>query len=150
MYISEIDKILDSTMDKFMYAWRIDKQNKLDIISYDKIMKDVNFIKYQKDINNILNIYSKILSDKEIYSFVTKNNNVIYIKNIINKYLAYYLFITIGINYKGNIKQFNNNIVEFNRNQSNYSISIDDFFNSESNSNIIKIIYLIQEFYKYS
>ena len=61
----------------------------------------------------------------------------------------YYLFILIGINYSDKLELFNNNLVEFARNQSNFPIKINNFFNSESNSNIIKTINLIKEFTDY-
>ena len=47
MYISEIDDILDQTLDKFMYSWIIEKKIK-DLIDFNKLVKEINFIKYQK------------------------------------------------------------------------------------------------------
>ena len=44
---------------------------------------------------------------------------------------------------------FNNNLIDFSRAQSNYKLKIDNFFNTESNSNIIKITNLIKEFIDY-
>ena len=48
MYISEIDEILDQTLDKFMYSWILENQIK-ELLSYSKLIKEPNFIKYQKN-----------------------------------------------------------------------------------------------------
>jgi hypothetical protein len=148
MYISEIDDILDQTLDKFMYSWIIENQIK-DILSWSKLVKEPNFIKYQKDINIIIEYGQDLISDKVIGKIVSKNSNIILIKNLISKYIGYYLFLLIGINYNGKIEIFNNNLIEFSRAQSNYKLKIDNFFNTESNSNIIKITNLIKEFVDY-
>ena len=47
------------------------------------------------------------------------------------------------------MKQFNNNMVEINRNQSGLNVVIDDFFNTESNANIFKMITIIEELEKF-
>jgi hypothetical protein len=148
MYISEIDDILDQTLDKFMYSWIKENQIK-DIISWLKLVKEPNFIKYQKDINKIIEYGQELISDKDIGKIVTKNSNIVLIKNLISKYIGYYLFLLIGINYNGKIEVFNNNLIEFSRTQSNYKLKIDNFFNTESNSNIIKVTNLIKEFIDY-
>lgn len=148
MYISEIDDILDQTIDKFMYTWIIES-NGVDLLSFTKIVKEPNFVKYQKDINKILEFAIEMISQKDVTKFVTKNNNISLINNLVAKYLGYYLFILVGINYESKIELFNNNLIEYSRNQSNYNIRINNFFNSESNSNIIKTINLINEFKDY-
>jgi hypothetical protein len=148
MYISEIDDILDKTLDKFMYLWIIKNSTK-ELIEYTKIIKEPNFIKYQKEINILFEYSSELISEKDINKFVSKISNVNLIKNLILKYIGYYFFLFIGINYNGKIETFNNNIIEFSRTQINYKLKIDNFFNTESNSNIIKITNLIKEFIEY-
>lgn len=145
MYISEIDDILDQTLDKFMYTWILENQVK-ELLSWTKLSKEQNFIKYQKEINNIIEYGQDLISDKDINSFVTKNSNILLIKNLISKYIGYYLFLLLGINFNGKIEIFNNNLIEFSRTQVNYKLKIDNFFNTESNSNIIKVTNLIKEF----
>lgn len=149
MYISEIDDILDQTLDKFMYTWILEPKIK-ELITFEKIIKDPNFIKYQQDINKIIEFGQDLIPDADLTKFVTKNANILLIKNLISKYISYYLFILIGINYNGKIELFNNNLIEFSRNQSSYALKIDDFFNTESNSSIIKTINLINEFVNYA
>ena len=148
MYISEIDDILDQTLDKFMYSWILENQIK-ELLDFSKLIKEPNFIKYQKDINKIIEYAQELISDKDINKIVTKNSNILLIKNLVSKYISYYLFLLIGINYNGRIESFNNNLIEFSRVQGNYKLKIDNFFNTESNSNIIKLTNLIKEFNDY-
>ena len=148
MYISEIDDILDQTIDKFMYTWILESKAK-DLLNFTQIIKEPNFVKFQKEINKILEFSIELISQKDINKLVSKNNNIVLINNLISKYLGYYLFILIGMNYQGKIELFNNNLIEFSRNQINYNIKINNFFNSESNSKIIKTINLINEFNDY-
>ena len=140
MYITKINNLLDETIDKFMYSLFLDK--KTEMYDFNKILKELNFTKLQKEINNNLNIGTKLISDKKISEIATKNSNIQLIKDTINKYMAYYLFISIGVNYNGTMIQFNNNIVEYNKNQNKFGL-LDNFYNTESNSNIIKIVNLI-------
>jgi len=148
MYLSEIDDILDKTLDKFMYLWVLDNKIK-EIIDYSKLIKEPNFVKYQKEINLLIEYSTGLINEKDINNFVSKTSNVNLIKNLVLKYICYYLFLFIGINYNGKIATFNNNIIEFSRTQSNYKLKIDNFFNTESNSNIIKTTTLINEFIEY-
>ena len=53
MYISEIDDILDQTIDKFMYTWIIESKAK-DLLNFATLVKEPNFVKFQKQINKIL------------------------------------------------------------------------------------------------
>ena len=148
MYLYEIDDILDKTLDKFMYLWILDNKN-TELVDYSKLIKEINFIKYQKEINLLFEYSIKLIDDKDINKFISKISNVNLIKNLILKYIGYYLFLFIGINYNGKIETFNNNIIEFSRTQTNYKLKIDNFFNTESNSNIIKTTNLTNEFIKY-
>lgn len=148
MYISEIDDILDQTIDKFMYTWILESKAK-DLLNFSEIVKQQNFVKYQKEINKILEFAIELISQKDVTKFVTKNNNIILVNNLIAKYISYYLFLLIGINYTGKIELFNNNLIEFSRNQPNFSVKVNNFFNSESNSNVIKTLNLINEFMDY-
>lgn len=147
MYVTEIDNLLDKTLDKFMNLWLMDKKSKIELISLATIIKEINFTRYQKEINLLLTIGINLVPESEITSFVTKNNNILLVKNIITRYLAYYILLQIGMNYAGKTKQFNNNLVEFNRAQSSHSVaSVDDFFNTTSNANILMLLSIITEF----
>lgn len=143
MYISEIDDILDKTLDNFLYVWIIN--NEKELINSSKIFDEQNFVKHQKDLNKVIEYIQLTIPEEDINKIITKPSNMVLIKNVISKYICYYLFLSIGINYKSKQDIFNNNLLELSRNQSNYSLKIDNFFNSESNSNIIKYTILGQE-----
>lgn len=68
-----------------------------------------------------------LISDKDISKFVSKISNINLIKNLVLKYIGYYLFIFVGINYNSKIEIFNNNIIEFSRTQANYKLRIENF-----------------------
>lgn len=148
MYISEIDDILDKTLDKFMYLWIIDDNN-IDVIKSSKLIKETNFVKYQKEMNLLFEYMQSLISKTDIDKIVSKISNINLIKNLVLKYMGYYLFIFLGLNYLGKMETFNNNVLEFSRSQINYKMKIMNFFNTESNSNIIKITNLIREFIDY-
>jgi len=148
MYISEIDDILDKTLDKFIYLWVLENKNK-EIVDYNKLIKEPNFVKFQKEINLLLEYSVGLISEKDINKFVSKTSNINLIKNLVLKYVGYYLFLFLGINYTSKIETFNNNIIEFSRTQANYKLKIENFFNTESNSNIIKTTNLTNEFIEY-
>ncbi len=143
MDIKDIDNMLDIILDKFMYEWVIEKNK--NFINYEKVIKTQNIEKYQNELNELLEYSENLVSQEEIDKIVSKNSNAIIIKNTMLKYIAYYAYILIGLNYEEKNENFNASLVEINNNQSKYSVKLDDFFNSESNSNIIKIIFILKE-----
>jgi hypothetical protein len=143
MDIKEIDNMLDEVLDKFMYEWIMIKNKNL--IKYDLLFKTKDYSKYQKELNDMLEFSENFISNDEVNKLVSKNSNVLLIKNVMLKYLSYYLYILIGLNYENKIEDFNNNLIEITNSQTKYSVKIDNFFNSESNSNIIKIVNLLNE-----
>jgi hypothetical protein len=48
------------------------------------------------------------------------------------------MFLTIGYNYTSKEEIFVNNVIEFSKNQPEFNFKITNFFNSESNSLLIK------------
>ena len=153
MYISKIDDIIDKSLDKFMIIWIIESKKENNIITLEKLIKDPNFVKSQKEINELIDFTNNLITDEELEKIVVKKSNLLLIRNTIIKYIVYYIFISIGINYISKIEMFNNNIIEFSRNQTNFKSNntneFTDFFNSESNSNIIKLTNIILELKDY-
>lgn len=137
MYINRIDDLLDKIIDDFY----------INIISKDEIIlhiiDEINFVKYQKEINQLLIKYIKTINIEELRELVKNEDIVQLIVNIIKRYIALYLFLTLGVFYKGNEDTFINNIVEFTKNQFQYGFKVDNFFNSENNAIIIQYYKLI-------
>ena len=134
MYINEIYSILDETLNKIFSLW-INNKNEDDILmSFSKIAYEKNFKKYQKELNVIFEYLFTLIDQSKIKNLVKKNSNIDLINSVIEKYMAYYIFFFIGLLYKNELNDFNNNIIEISREQTNYKLVISDFFTSESNS----------------
>lgn len=131
MYINKIDELVDKVIDDY-YSNIINKN------ILKKIIKDDNFVKYQKDINQILSSYIELINKKDIEELVPDADNVNIIIEIIKRYLGYYTFMVIGFFYSGKKETYINNVIEFTKNQPSFKLRIDGFFNSENNSNIIR------------
>jgi hypothetical protein len=132
MYINKIDELIDKIIDDF-YLTTV-SENK----TFQKILQDVDYIKYQKEINNIMIEYTRKINIKEIQDLVKSNNAVHQIFESLKKYIAFYMFLTIGFFYTEKEDLFINNIIEFTKNQTNYNYKIENFFNSDTNSLLIK------------
>ena len=132
MYINQIDDLIDKILNDFY-------SNLFKSKDFNKILQEINFVKYQKLINKILIDANKMIDKKEILKIIKVEENVPVIVEIIKKYLAIYLFLMIGIFFKGKKETFINNVVEFTKNQSSFDHRIDNFFNSESNGVLIKL-----------
>jgi hypothetical protein len=132
MFINNIDKILNDNLDNFN-KYLID--NKI----FDEFKKDVNFVKYQtKIINVIKDFFNKSIDDKikkEIESSIGKNLDLIL--NLIKRYSAYYVFLGIAYHYSAGRDLFITNIIEISKNQLDSKFTINNFFDSENNSRII-------------
>jgi hypothetical protein len=137
MYINKIDDLLDKIIDDF---YNIVIKNK----EFIKILSELNFVKFQSKINKLLMDYEKSINRKQLEDIVSNVDNIKVVIEILKKYLAYYIFLTIGFFYNGKIETFINNIIEFSKNQPSQNLKIENFFNGESNSNIIKYNILIK------
>jgi hypothetical protein len=137
MYINKIDDLIDKVIDDF-YMTIVLGDKKL-----DKIFKENNFVKFQQEINDIMGNYIKSIDLKEIRGLVTNEDNVNIIFEIIKRYIAVYLFLTIGCQKTNKNDSFINNLVEFNKNQDRYKLKINNFFNSDNNAIIIKNVNMV-------
>lgn len=134
MYINKIDDLVDKIIDDFSVY--INKQP-----VFSKILSDQNYVKFQSQINSI---FSDYITQPEVIKDITEINKekIQTIYNIIMRYIAYYLFLTIGYYYKNDrpsLNRYINNLIEFTNNQPGYDkFKVVNFFNSESTSNLIK------------
>lgn len=140
MYINKIDDFINKVIDDFYLTSIAD--NKI----IKKIFSETDYIKYQKDINDIIINFVKKINLDDVRSLVKSNASINHIFETIKRYIAFYLFLIIGFFYTDKEDIFINNVVEFTKNQPNYGFKIENFFNSESNSTLIyynKIIHNI-------
>lgn len=132
MYINKIDELLDKIFDNF-YSDVVSQKN------FSKFINELNFVKYQRELNEILTAFSKKIPEKQIFEIIKNQDNVLVIVETIKRYICYYLFLTLGFFYKGKFETFINNIIEFTKIQPTFSYHVDNFFNSENNSIMIKM-----------
>ena len=169
MYISKIDDIIDKTLDKFMNILIL--KSTQNILDFKKLIKEKDIIKYQKEIDSLLNFSKTLISEDEIKEITTINDNILLIKNLVTKYIYYYLFIIIGIKYNHDLELFTNGLIKFTKeelsqknnlarlkvNKPEVTIVSNEIFNelseklstSDTISNIIKITKLIIELKEY-
>ena len=138
MYINKVDEVLDKILDDF-YNSIIIKQKEI-----KKIKGEPNFVKYQSDFNKILLNYTETIDRSEINRVIQNEDNLLLIVEIIKRYLAYYIFMYVGFFYKDKKELFVNNVIEFSKNQPNFNFKVENFFNSESNGNIVRFYNLIK------
>lgn len=142
MYINKIDEIINDIIDDIYNKIIINDER------MEEIIREEEFEKYQKKINEIMieyineiNINNKNIN--KIYEIIKNNESKQKIIETIKKYIAIYIYLTIGYNYKGGGDKFIKNIIEISRKQTEYKI--DNFFNSESNSEIINYYKIIKQ-----
>lgn len=136
MYINKVEDLIDKLIDDFFTNIILKNQ------TISKIMGEKNFIKYQKKINEIVNIYIESIPKKYINDITNKKDSYDMINDIIKRYIMIYLYLYIGIFFGGSDDMYINNLVEFSRNQPEFELVIDNFFNSESNALVIKLYYI--------
>lgn len=139
MYINKIDDMIDNILDDF-YSTVILKDN----FFKKDIKNEKNFVKFQKEINEILFKYFKQIRKDDIRQIVNSEDNVKEIINILQAYISYYLFLSIGFYFKGSRDTFINNIIEFSKNQAGFKIKLTNYFNGSSNSKTIHLYTVIK------
>ena len=134
MSFNEIDEIIDSKINN-LYS-EIKKEN-----IYKEILKEANFVRYQSKILNFMESFEKKHPSK--FSKNLEKNKILLDENI-TVLLYYYFFIGLSYYYKGGRDSFITNIIEISKNQSKSKIKVPGFFNSNSNSIIIKTYDIIK------
>lgn len=140
MYFNKIDDLIDNIIDDFFQKIIVnDKQ-------YNKHKNEVNYIKKQNDINDTILSYIQTIPTDSITDIVKIGDNYNTIFNIIKKYIVLYLFVTIGIQFTGPPDVYINDVIKFTRDQHLFPLKINNFFNTNSNSLIIKLYYIGSNF----
>lgn len=139
MYINKIEELVDKIFDDYYSHITTSK-----ILNIDKIKKEQNFVKYQKEMNDFMDGYTKSINIDEIREIVKIEDNVNSIVELIKRYCAFYLFLHIGFFYVDKDEIYINNVVEYTKNQVEFSYKINDFFNSDNNAILINYYKLIK------
>jgi len=140
MYIDKLDTLIGNVLDDFyLNVIATDANNNM-----QTILKEVNFIKHQKKINDIVYSYIITLSTTEIQNVSQHAENENDVKELLTRYILIYLFIFIGINNNSSPEIFINNIIEFSKNQSGFKLKVKNFFNAPNNALIIDHYYIVR------
>ncbi len=137
MYINKIDELIDNLLDKFHK-----KLAKSELL--EKLKNEPNFVKYQTQINDFIKDFINGIDKVPITNIVPSANNVASILDIMTRYVAFYLYLTIGYYYKDSRELYVTNIVECSKNQKSSTFQINDFFNSENNALLVKFYTIIK------
>ncbi len=130
MYINQIDELFDNIIDK-LNEYLI----KEDV--FKKLLKDVNFVKYNNDILLFIKNYINIIPKDSLNNITKNKENQEIIINIIKRYCAFYLYLGLAYYYNGTRDLFITNIIEISKYQKDATFQIPNFYNSENNSKII-------------
>ena len=120
MYINKIEEFIDIMFDDFNNI--IVSDGTLDKL----VVKD--FAKFQKKIDEILYNYFNEIDLSSINKLLQNNVHFDIVHDIFKKYIALYLFISIGLRYNWPDSAYINNIVEISNNQSKYKFKVRSFF----------------------
>ena len=138
MYINQIDNLFDSIINNFN-SFLIKRK------IFDKFSKDINFVKFQNEILEIIKDFIKEINIKEIGLLTNKQQRIEYILDIIKRYCAFYIYLGIAYNYMGDREIFITNMIETSKNIKDSDFTINNFFNSDNNAKIITMYTIIKD-----
>jgi hypothetical protein len=129
MFINQIDELIDNILNNFN-----DYINNIKI--FKKIYNSVDYVKYQNDIIDIIKNFINNINKKTITDIIKELYYDIFI-NIIKKYCAFYIYLSIAYHYSDSKDMYITNLLECGKLQSTINYDMDNFFNSNNNSKII-------------
>lgn len=148
MYPNKIDELIDKVIED-VYISIIENKSSKNVIK--KASGIDNFVQYQGEIDDIIFNYIETLPINEIEEVTQNNDRIKDIIEVLKHYVMLYIMLTLGARFKaknGKIDKFISNVVEYTKNQKQYKLRINDFFNSASTSNVIKFTYMIRNIQK--
>ncbi len=141
MYVNQIDNIIDQILDQLYLEGLTKDETFKSIIEGKKI----NFVEYREKINSFIKKFMESIDVIPIQKIINNKENLIRILDIIKRYIAYYYFLSIAYYYKGTIKEFRNNLIQYSKLQESSTFTIKNFFDTENNYQIIKFFKIIKD-----
>lgn len=141
MYANQIDTIIDKILDKLYF----------EAVSTDPLMKElleggkINFVEYREQINTFINKFMDSIDIIELQSIINNRENLTRILDIIKRYVAYYIFLTIAYYYKGTIKDFRNNIIQYSKLQESSMITVKNFYDTQNNYQLVQFYKIVKD-----
>ena len=131
MYITQLDELFDETINNF-YNFLIQKK------AFDSFKKDENFVSIQNYIIDLIKEFTSTrVNENEILKIIKNKNNFKFVFEVIKRYCAYYIYLSIAYLYEFGRDLYATNIIETSKNQKDSTYQIDNFFNSENNAKLI-------------
>jgi hypothetical protein len=131
MYINKLDDLFDNIINNF-YNFLNEKK------AFSQFNKDINFITIQNYILQLIKEFvDKKIQEKLILDIISNKNNYKTVMEIIKRYLAFYVYLSIAYMYQGGRDLYTTNIIETSKNQKDNTFQIDNFFNSENNAKLV-------------
>lgn len=136
MYVNQIDDFIDKTLDKLHFDPAF-----IRLVSH----KWINYVEHQSTINSFIQSFFDSLDKSLIDKITNSPRNIEHIRDIIKRYLAYYVFLTLAYYYPGTNKEFSNNLIQYSRLQERSNVIIRNFFDTANNYSVIKYYKLIKD-----
>lgn len=140
MYVNQIDNIIDQILNNLYFE--ILQNKTLKIITEDN---KINYVEYNEQINNFINDFIKNIDTTDIHKLINNKENLQKIMDIIKRYIAYYCFFYIAFYYKGTLKDYRNNLIQYSKLQENSTFNIKNFFDTENNYQLIRFYKIIKD-----
>nr|QFG74704.1 MAG: hypothetical protein [Megaviridae environmental sample] len=142
MYINQVDKLFDNLLNN-LYNFLLNKK------LFEKL-NDLNFVKYQNTILNIVKDFMKTIKENDINNILKQKSIINSIIEILKRYVCYYIFLGIAYHYSGDRDLFITNIMEISKSQKDSTFQIQNFFDSENNNRIIEYYEFIKHIIKFT
>jgi hypothetical protein len=131
MYINKLDDLFDNTINNF-YKFLNEKK------AFIEFTKDINFITIQNYIISLIKEFMETqIIEKSILEIITNKNNLNIVLDIIKRYIAFYIYLSIAYMYTEGRDLYTTNIIETSKNQKYNTYHIENFFNSENNAKLV-------------
>lgn len=140
MYVNQIDTFVLNSLNEYSEYLKKDK-----LYNLLTTKKNLNYVEYNNQINdNIQNFIDK-LKTNELEVIIKNKTSIIEIKEIVKRYIIFYIFLLIAFYYEDDEKKYINNLIQYTISQEKSTFKVKNFFNSENNQLVIKFFTIIRQ-----
>ncbi len=140
MYVNQIDTFVLNSLNEYSEYFKKDK-----LYNILTTKKNLNYVEYKNQINdNIQNFINK-LKTTELQEIIKSKSSIDEIKEIVKRYIMFYIFLLIAFNYEDEEKKYINNLIQYTISQETSTFKVKNFFNSENNQLIVKFFNIIRQ-----
>lgn len=132
-YITQVDEFIGWTIDNFYKS--IVGAKKI-----DKIKKEKDFSKYQKEIDDLIGSYMKKIDTSSLKKLIKNEKNIESILDIVKRYIAYYTYMTIGF-YQKDKNAYITNLIKCSE---IHKEKVNNFYDSNNNAALNRFFDIIK------